>query len=231
MKLAVIPARGGSKRIARKNVKPFAGRPMIHYAIAAAQASGVFDRIVVSTDDAEIAQVALAAGAEVPFMRPARLADDAAATVPVVAHALQALGDGGWHARQVCCIYPCVPLLRPRELVDALEMLERDGVPYVFPVVAFESPIQRALRRSSDGSTSPFSPEHAQTRTQDLEPAFHDAGQFYWGTADAWKAGLDVHLNARSLVVPAWRAVDIDTPDDWTRAELLHRMAAERASS
>jgi pseudaminic acid cytidylyltransferase len=230
MRLAVIPARGGSKRIPRKNIKPFAGRPMIHHAILAARDCGLFDRIVVSTEDAEVAEVARAGGAEVPFVRPARLADDFAATVPVIAHAVQALDESGWRARQVCCIYPCVPLLRPERLAEALGLLERDGVPYVFAVVPFESPIQRALRRLDDGATRPFLPQHANTRTQDLEPAFHDAGQFYWGTADAWKSGLDVHGNGHSIVLPRDCVVDIDEPADWARAEALHRHAAARIS-
>jgi len=221
MKLAVIPARGGSKRIPRKNIRPFAGRPMIGHAIAGAQASGLFDRIVVSTDDDEIASVARSLGAEVPFMRPAALADDHTPTVPVVAHAIGACRDMGWTAQEVCCIYPCVPFLQPQDLRAALELLD-EGAPYAFPVTPFPSAIQRALRRADNGSVEPFFPEFAATRTQDLPPAFHDAGQFYWGTASAWLAGLNIHLHGHTIVVPEWRVADIDTADDWQRAELLH---------
>jgi pseudaminic acid cytidylyltransferase len=223
-RLAVIPARGGSKRIPRKNVKPFAGRPMIGHAIAAAQAAGVFERIVVSTDDEEIADVARACGAEVPFRRPAKLADDHAGTLPVMAHAIAALGwpDDG----PVCCLYPGVPLLDPADLRRALERLQAGGCDFVFPVLAFESPVQRALRRDPQGRVQPLYPEHAQTRTQDLEPAFHDAGQFYWGRAAAWQRGDSPHAGGATLVLPAWRAVDIDTPDDWLRAEALYAALA-----
>jgi pseudaminic acid cytidylyltransferase len=222
MRIAVIPARGGSKRIPRKNVKPFAGRPMIAYAVDAARRSGLFDHVVVSTDDAEIAATARACGAEVPFTRPVELADDHTPTVPVVAHAVQACRDLGWHAEQVCCIYPGVPFLQVQDLQAALALLEQ-GATYAFPVAPFPSAVQRALLRQVDGSTAPLFPQFASTRTQDLPPAFHDAGQFYWGGAEAWLAGLNIHLHGRTIVIPHWRVVDIDTPDDWQRAELLHQ--------
>lgn len=224
--LAVIPARGGSKRVPRKNVRPFAGRPMIGYAIQAALDAGVFGRIVVSTDDAEIADVASACGAEVPFTRPAALADDHAPTVPVIAHALDTLAVAA--DTPVCCLYPGVPLLQPAELVQALHLLQADRPEYVFPVAAYPSPVQRALLREADGRSRPMQPEHTQTRTQDLQPAFFDAGQFYWALAATWRAGLSIHAHARTLVVPEWRSVDIDTPDDWTRAEALYRVFAGR---
>jgi pseudaminic acid cytidylyltransferase len=227
MRLAVIPARGGSKRIPRKNIRPFAGKPMIAYAIEAAQRSALFDRIVVSTDDDEIAAAAAAFGAEVPFRRPPELADDHTPTVPVVAHATLACEASGARADQVCCIYPGVPFLQEEDLRAALRVLEEGG-DYAFPVVPFPSAIQRALRRDADGTTRPFYPEHAATRTQDLPAAFHDAGQFYWGRASAWLAGLNIHLHGRTIVLPPWRVVDIDTPEDWERAELLYRALALR---
>jgi pseudaminic acid cytidylyltransferase len=219
VRVAIIPARGGSKRIPRKNVRPFHGKPMIGYAIDAARSSGVFDDIVVSTDDEEIAEVARRLGARTPFVRPAALADDHTPTVPVIAQAIGALREAGHPVDAVCCLYPGVPLLRAGDLVDGLSLL-RPGR-YAFPVVPFPSPIQRALRRAPDGSTAPFWPEHAATRTQDLEPAFHDAGQFYWGHADTWLAGKSLHGHAVTLVLPASRVVDIDTPEDWARAEAL----------
>lgn len=221
--LAVIPARGGSKRIPRKNVRAFCGKPMIAYAIEAAQATRLFAHIVVSTDDREIADIATALGAEVPFMRPEALADDFAGTVPVVSHAIEQCRALGWDAANVSCIYPCVPFIEPDDLRAALTVLEQTGSNYVFPVAAFASPIQRALRRGIDGALTPFDPEWAGHRTQDLEAAFYDAGQFYWGTASAWLGGLNVHQNSRSIELPQWRVVDIDTPADWHRAELLYR--------
>jgi pseudaminic acid cytidylyltransferase len=229
MRLAVIPARGGSKRIPRKNIRDFAGQPMIGHAISAALRSGLFDRVVVSTDDSEIAAIAARLGAEVPFVRPANLADDHTPTVPVVAHAIEACRAAGWTAREVCCIYPGVPFLQVEDLHKALAELEQ-GATYAFPVAPFASAVQRALRRDADGSTQPLFPQFAATRTQDLPPAYHDAGQFYWGLATAWLAGLNIHLNGRTIVIPHWRVVDIDTPDDWQRAELLYRAIGAEAA-
>lgn len=223
MKLALIPARGGSKRIPQKNIRLFAGKPMISYAIDVARRCGVFDAVVVSTDDDEIARIAVQHGAEVPFMRPPELADDHATTLAVVGHGITAMQARGRKVDLACCIYPGVPLLQPEDLVSALDLLVRGGSAYSFPVVAHPSPVQRALRRYPDGRTEPLYPQFTQTRTQDLEPAYYDAGQFYWGRADAWTGGLDIHRHACTLVVPEWRAVDIDTPDDWTSAELLFR--------
>lgn len=229
MKLAVIPARGGSKRIPRKNVKSFAGRPMIAYAIEAARASGCFDRILVSTDDEEIAQVAVAYGAEVPFRRPASLADDHTPTVPVVAHAITEMASLDLPPPvDVCCIYPGVPLLAPSDLARAYGMLRQAGSAYVFPVIAFPSAIQRALKRRPDGLSAPFHPEYADTRTQDLERAYYDAGQFYWGSAETWAKGLALHTNALTIVVPGHEAIDIDTPGDWHRAEALYALLKRR---
>lgn len=223
MNIAVIPARGGSKRIPRKNIKPFAGKPMIAYAIEAAQASGVFDHIVVSTEDTEIAEFAVSIGAELPFMRPRDLADDVTPTVPVIAHAIKACAAVGWRAQRVCCIYPGVPLIQQQDLRRALALLELGGTAYVFPVTPFPSPIQRALARDEQGCARPFHPEYVSTRTQDLQPAYYDAGQFYWGNASAWLDGVNIHANGKTIILPEWRVVDIDTPADWERAEALYR--------
>lgn len=224
-RLAVIPARGGSKRIPRKNIKDFAGKPMIGYAIEAARATGLFEHVVVSTDDAEIAAIARALGAEVPFTRPTGLADDFTPTVPVVAHAVRACRELGWAVDEVCCIYPAVPLIRPADIADARALLARSPwARSAFPVAPFPSAIQRALRRGGDGLTRPFHPEHVNTRTQDLEPAYFDAGQFYWAGADAWLDGVSLHAQAVTVVLPEWRVVDIDTPQDWECAQALYRV-------
>ena len=223
--VAVIPARGGSKRIPRKNIKPFAGRPMLSYAVAAAFGSRFFDVVAVSSDDDEILAMARSLGA-VALRRPAELADDFTPTVPVVAHAVRALEPDHGRLDPVCCIYPAVPLLRPDEIVEARALLDASGAPYAFPVVEFPSAVQRALRREGDGSLTPFFPEFTQTRTQDLAAAYYDAGQFYWGRRDAWLSSLSIHGNGRGLVIPHWRAVDLDTPDDWRRAELLRQLLA-----
>lgn len=219
MTVCVIPARGGSKRIPRKNIRDFHGRPMIGWSIAGARASGLFDRIVVSTDDPAIADVAMAEGAEVPFLRPADLANDHAATGPVIAHAVQALGLAAETA--VCCLYATAPFVRAEDLAQGARFLA-EGATFAMAVTRFDYPVQRALRRSAEGQVEMMDPAQMLVRSQDLEPAWHDAGQFYWGRAASWTAGLPIFgAGARGVALPSWRVVDIDTPDDWTRAEAL----------
>jgi pseudaminic acid cytidylyltransferase len=221
MNIAIIPARGGSKRIPRKNIRPFAGKPMIAYAILAAQKSGLFDHIIVSSDDAEVMQVAREWGAETPFVRPAELADDYTPTVPVVAHAIQFCEDLGWTIEQVCCIYPCVPLIQFEDLVGSLELSQGYAGVFSFPVASFPSAIQRALKKDGNDKLSPFFLGNELERSQDLEPAFYDAGQFYWGAKIEWLTNSNIHTNGVGYVIPSWRAVDIDTLEDWHRAEIL----------
>lgn len=221
MNIAVIPARGGSKRIPRKNIKAFSGRPMIAWAIDAAKNSGLFEHVIVSTDDQEIASVARDWGAETPFMRPSNLADDLTPTVPVVAHAVESCRNAGWAVQNACCIYPCAPLLQAPDLVTSLEMLQARDVDFVYPVTEYAHPIQRAMRRLPGGAMQFFNPEFELTRTQDLETAYHDAGQFYWGTAGAWLEHKKMHTDGLGMPIPNWRVVDIDSEDDWSRAELV----------
>jgi len=223
MKIAVIPARGGSKRIPRKNIKPFYGVPIIVRTIEIALASGLFQRVLVSTDDAEIADIARSAGAETPFTRPPELADDLTPTVPVIAHAVQACSSMGWNVSYACCIYPCVPLLSSRDILAALDLAIDTDADFVYPVTEYAHPIQRAMRRLPNGQMALFSPEYEMTRTQDLEKSFHDAGQFYWGTASAWLAHKKMHTAGLGLPIPNWRVVDIDSQDDWERAELIFK--------
>lgn len=223
MKVAIIPARGGSKRIPRKNLKPFAGKPMIAYAIGIAQTSGLFDHIVVSTDDKDIAQAATRCGAEVPFLRPAELASDDTPTIPVIVHAIGACQELGWDVEKVCCIYPTSPFMKSSDLESAMHLLEKNGTNYVFPVTAYPSAIQRALRQLPDGLMEPFYREYAMTRTQDLEPAYYDAGQFYWGLAKTWLTEKTIHRHGAGMIIPGWRVVDIDTEEDWQRAELMYK--------
>lgn len=224
MNVAVIPARGGSKRIPRKNIRDFCGRPMIAWSIDTLRASGVVDRIVVSTDDEEVAAVARSHGAEVPFMRPPELADDHTATVPVISHAVGALQALGWPLEQVCCMYATAPLLDPTDLRNARDRLAEFDVSYVFSCATFGFPILRALRRSPGGGVEPMFPEHAAARSQDLPEAFHDAGQFYWGTPRAFSERQPIFgPRARPYFVPRHRVQDIDTEEDWGRAELLFR--------
>jgi len=224
VRIAIIPARGGSKRIPGKNVKDFCGKPMIVWAIGYAIESGLFDKVIVSTDDAHIAEVARAAGAEIPFARPDSLADDHTPTVPVISHAIEACEAMGWKIEYACCIYPCVPFLHSSDLVDAFALMQARDVPFAYPVTIYSHPIQRAMRRLSTGQMQLLQPAHELSRTQDLEESYYDTGQFYWGKASAWKARMKMHTAGVGMVVPNWRVVDIDTADDWKRAELLHGM-------
>ena len=186
MRMAVIPARGGSKRIARKNVRMFHGRPMLAWSIEAARACGLFEQIVVSTDDAQIAEVACQCGATSPFVRPASLADDHTGTTAVVAHAVGWAREQGLEPDAVCCVYATAPFLRATDLVRGLETLRSGDWSYAFSATDFAAPIFRAFRQLSDGGLEMFHPEHFATRSQDLPVALHDAAQFYWGTPDAW---------------------------------------------
>ena len=229
--LAVIPARGGSKRIPRKNIRPFHGVPLLARTVETLRKAAVFDHIVVSTDDPEIRDVALAAGAEVPFVRPAELATDTAPTIPVIAHAIEALATKARHD-YVCCAYPAAVLLQPADYRAALDLLAAADADYVFTATKYAYPIQRALRALANGGCEMFQPEHRGTRSQDLEPAFHDAGQFYWGRRDAWLASRPIFSDrSRMFLLSANRIQDIDTEEDWARAELIYELARrERAS-
>lgn len=224
MNLAVIPARGGSKRIPRKNIKSFCGKPMLAWSIEAAQQSGCFDDVIVSTDDQEIAAVAKQYGATVPFIRPAELSDDMTGTSPVVRHAIEALAEQGQIYDKVCCIYATAPFLTGDILLDAMRLLERDSPSYVFSVTSFPYPIQRALRITEQGRAEMRNPEYGPARSQDLEEAFHDAGQFYCGSSESWLAKKGM-FNSAALpyVLPRYRVQDIDTPEDWIRAEIMMR--------
>ncbi len=225
-KLAVIPARAGSKRIPGKNIRDFGGRPMLAWPISAAVASGLFDKVIVSTDSEQTAALARAWGAETPFMRPPELSNDLAGTRPVIAHAIRAFAEctgsrPGW----VCCIYATAAFLRPEDLRAGHDRLRETGADFVYSVSRFPAPIQRALRIRGDGRVEMMQPEHRGKRSQDLEPAYHDAGQFYWGKAEAF---LDLERKITSpasaaVVLPAHRAPDIDTEEDWKRAEWLFK--------
>ena len=220
MKVAVIPARGGSKRIPRKNIKLFNGKPMIAWSIEAAKASGLFDRIIVSTDDAEIAEVARQWGADVPFMRPEALSNDYAGTTPVIAHATQWALDQGMDIEAVCCIYATAPFLQVGDLKQGWQALTSGDWDYAFTVTDFAAPIFRAFKQSTGGGIEMFFPEHFSTRSQDLPVALHDAGQFYWGRPAAWLEDKRIFdQRSKPIVIPRWRVQDIDTLDDWDLAE------------
>ena len=224
MKIAVIPARGGSKRIARKNIRAFCGRPIIAYSISAARESGLFDHIVVSTDDEEIASVARECGATTPFIRPNEIADDFTGTNAVAKHAVTWFNGQGHDVTHACCVYATAPLLQTRFIREGFEALARSDAAFAFSITRYAFPIQRALRISPDGRVDAFHPEHHMTRSQDLEPAYHDAGQFYWGTARAFLEDTPL-FSPRSLgvILPRHLVQDIDTLEDWEQAEFMYR--------
>jgi N-acylneuraminate cytidylyltransferase len=222
MRIAVIPARGGSKRIPRKNIREFCGKPMIAWSIEAARASGLFDRIIISTDDAEIADVGRKWGAEAPFVRPPELSNDYAGTIEVIAHAAQWALDQGIDLEAVCCIYATAPFIRVTDLQHGLKAIQSGNWVYSFAVTDFAAPIFRSFKKTSSGELEMFFPEHYDKRSQDLPIALHDAGQFYWGRPHAWIKKIRV-FEGRSfpVLIPRWRAQDIDTKEDWVRAEIL----------
>ena len=228
MKIAVIPARGGSKRIPRKNIKMFDGLPMIGYAIKAAIASNLFDQVIVSTDDDEITQVAKSYGALVPFKRPAELSDDQTVTVPVIGHAVKWSIQQGHQIEAACCIYPCVPFLAAQDLIVAYQIFKDKNAQYVYPVVAFHSSPWRAMTIPKDGPMEFIFPEFELTRTQDLPVCYHDAGMFYWGKASSWITGLKMHSNGFGYVMDGKKIVDIDTIDDWALAERIAKLSKEQ---
>ena len=224
MNVAIIPARGGSKRIPRKNIRDFAGKPIIAYSIEAAKKSGLFGRIIVSTDDGEIAEVARGCGAETPFVRPSELADDFTGTKAVVKHAIQKLTESGYETRFACCIYATAPFLQPGYLKEGFEKLSGSNKYFAFSVTSFPFPIQRAVRINPGNGIEAVFPEYANTRSQDLEEIYHDAGQFYWGRIEGFLGDAALFSSASlPVVLPRHLVQDIDTPEDWHRAELMYR--------
>lgn len=221
---AIIPARGGSKRIPGKNVREFCGKPMIAWSIEAALECQLFDQVIVSTDCSEIARISHRYGAVTPFTRPPELSDDHTPTIPVIRHAIGWLQDNGFQPANICCLYATAPFVQPMDLGKGLERLESDpDLEFAFSVTEFSFPILRGLR--IDGNrVRMFWPEHELTRSQDLTPAFHDAGQFYWGRVHSF-LNHDGFFSARSapVILPQHRAQDIDTPEDWQRAEYMFR--------
>lgn len=229
MKIAVIPARGGSKRIPRKNIKIFDGFPMIAYAIKAAISSNLFDLVIVTTDDDEIAQVAKSYGALVPFIRPAELSDDQTVTVPVIGHAVNWFIQQGHHIDAACCIYPCVPFLTTEHLIHSYKYFEQTKAEYVYPVIEFQTSPWQAMVFPEAGPMKFIYPEYELTRTQDLSKCYVDAGLFYWGRSESWTNGRRMHSNGYGYVIDNKNVVDIDTIEDWKRAELISRIMKNEA--
>ena len=225
MIVAIIPARGGSKRIPRKNIRNFAGKPIISYSIAAAAEAGLFDRIIVSTDSDEIADVARDCGAEVPFMRPVELSDDYTSTGEVLLHALSWLEGSGCTVDYTCCIYPTAPLLQPEYLRKGYDILRKSHASTVLSVTTYSFPVFRCLRVTDQGRLEMVWPENSEKRSQDLPATYHDAGQFIWVNARTYMLGYQsVFNNCLPVIIPRYSVQDIDTEEDWKRAELLFRL-------
>jgi len=225
MNVAMIPARGGSKRIPRKNIKDFLGKPIIAYSIEAAINAECFDRVVVSTDDEEIAEVARSYGAEVPFLRPKDISGDFASTVDVINHCIQWFLNEELPIANICCIYATAPFVCEEDLRAGLEAISNGAFDYSFSATSYAFPIQRAIKINRNGSVEMFSPEYMNTRSQDLEEAYHDAGQFYWGNIAAFLENKPLFSNdACAIVIPRKRVQDIDTLEDWDVAELSYKV-------
>lgn len=225
MIVCIIPARGGSKRIPGKNIKPFAGRPILEYPVATARDSGLFDRVIVSTDDERVADIARACGAEVPFLRPDTLSDDHTGTNEVVGWVVKRLRETGDALSLACCIYATAPMVGVDFLRAGRAAVDAKGVDYAMSVTSFDFPVQRALKRSPEGFVSPFDPEAIRARSQDLEPAVHDAAQFYWGRADAFADGIPMYEgNTVGIALPRYLVQDIDTEEDWVIAEIQYEI-------
>lgn len=228
MNLCVIPARGGSKRIARKNIKEFNGKPIIAYSIEAALQSNCFSKVIVSTDDDEIAEVARIYGAKAPFIRPDALSDDFTGILPVIKHTIEWLENKNNIIEHVCCLFATAPFVQSKTISEAYKIFLSSNTDYCFSVTRFPFPIQRAIRINQNNKVNMFYPENFNSRSQDLEEAYHDAGQFYWGNAQAFKDEIPIFSEVSSaFVLPRYLVQDIDTKDDWIRAEAMYKVLKE----
>ena len=223
--ICIIPARGGSKRIPRKNIKVFNGFPMIFWAIKIAKMTNIFDKIIVSTEDKEISEIAKSYNAEVPFLRPKDLADDYTNTPEVVEFTIQKLQNLDYKFDSVCCIYPTVPLLIKEDIIDGKKKMDNNiDDKFVFAATTFDYPIQRALIFDDDMKSKMLDKRYLYTRSQDLDKTFHDAGLFYWGSVAKWLSKDNILQGGLPVMLPRWRVQDIDNPEDWERAEIIQKL-------
>ncbi|MHB1105205.1 MAG: pseudaminic acid cytidylyltransferase [Lutibacter sp.] len=223
--LCIIPARGGSKRIPKKNIKDFLGKPIIAYSIEAAINSGLFDEVMVSTDDQEIAEIAISFGAKVPFLRTDKTANDYATTFDVIEEVLSQYHYHNKNFEFMCCLYACAPFITAGKLADSFKILQKNDFDSVFPVMTFGFPIQRALKKGIDNKINFFYPEFGLTRSQDLEKSYHDAGQFYWmNTETCLRKKKIITDNSGSIIVSELEGQDIDNETDWKLAEMKYEL-------
>ena len=225
--VAIIPARGGSKRIPKKNIKDFFGKPLIAYSIEVALASKLFEEVIVSTDDEQIASIAKSYGAVVPFLRPKVLSDDFTGTQAVIEHTLSQL-DNSYDF--VCTIYATAPLLQSKYLLEGFEKLKNTTAIYAFSATSMPFPIQRTFKLNKNGRCEMFTPEHYMTRSQDLEEAYQDAGQFYWEKVGVKSDEIMFGADSLPIILPRHLVQDIDTLEDWKRAEVMYKVLEEMKS-
>jgi pseudaminic acid cytidylyltransferase len=220
--IAIIPARGGSKRIPRKNLRTLGGVPVISYAIKVALKSKLFERVFVTTDDQEIADISIDFGAEVPYLRSANLSDDYATTIDVISDFVVQLQQQGEFYEYACCIYPVTPFLQAKRLKEAYEIIRTNSWDYVFPAIEFSTPVERGFKKDNFGVIDFKYPEFASTRTQDIEKTFHDSGQFYFGKFEAWSLKKPI-LTGKSTFIEMLKheSLDIDDIHDWEFADKL----------
>ena len=229
--ICIIPARGNSKRIKNKNIRLFNDKPMISFAIEVALASNLFEHIVVSTDNLKIKEISEKCGAEVPFIRPDYLSDDYSNTQSVICHGISECENFGWNFSFVCCIYPCVPLLRKKDIIKGFDLVNSSIDYFVFPISELNSNPQRSLELKKNDQVYSVFPNFEKERNQDLKKTFFDVGQFYWGHKELWKTSKSIHNYAKGMVMPKWRAVDIDTEEDWIMSELMYTILEKRGEN
>jgi pseudaminic acid cytidylyltransferase len=224
MRVAIIPARFGSKRIKKKNIKTFYSKPMIYWAIKIIKESKLFDFICVSSDSNKILNIARKYGVKILIKRPNYLSSDKTPTKPVIIHAIENLKKMKIKFETVCCVYPCNPFMLSNDLKKAFKIYKENNSKFVFPVAEYSHPIQRALKINNKSEINSITFDNLNKRTQDLEKAYFDSGQFYFGSKSIWQSNKDPHNNGIPLIIPSWRAVDIDNLNDWKRAELLFQI-------
>lgn len=223
--LCIIPARGGSKRILRKNIKPFLGKPIVTYSIKAALDSGLFNEVMVSTDDSEIAEIAKKCGATVPFIRSKKNSDDFATTYDVIKEVIENYKKQEQEFDNLCCIYSCAPFVSANTLKLGFSKLIDENLDSVFPIISFSFPIQRALC-DKDGKISMIEEKYLNVRSQDLKKRYHDAGQFYWcNTVKLMESKKLLTSNTGGIIISELDAQDIDTETDWKLAELKYQLS------
>ena len=225
----IIPARGGSKRIPRKNIKSFRGKPLIGWTIEKALSAGCFDKVIISTDDDEIAKYSKSIGGEVPFLRPTNLADDYTNTFEVIQFTIKKLLETNPDLKYICCLFATAPLVFQDDLKKSFEMISTiKNKKILFGATGFDYPVQRALIFDKEKNVSMLNEEYTYIRSQDLQETFHDAGQFYWGTVNSWLNSKNALIGGLPFFIPRWRVQDIDNMEDWKRVEILHKLIEDK---